>query len=136
MSNQQLLILEDSSQIASARRAAAELAASLRFDETRAGKVALAVTEAATNILKHAGKGRVLLRALETESDTGMEVLALDQGPGIANISASLRDGHSTAGSLGAGLGALVRLADDSQIYSTTGRGTALRLEFWAKPAS
>src|SRR5918993_4066855 len=129
MSNQQLLILEDSSQIASARRAASELAASLNFDETRTGKVALAVTEAASNILKHAGKGRVLLRALETESDAGMEVLALDQGPGIANLSASLRDGHSTAGSLGAGLGALVRLADDFQIYSTAGGGPPPRLQ-------
>jgi hypothetical protein len=60
-----------------------------------------------------------------------MEILALDRGPGIANLSASLRDGYSTAGSLGAGLGALSRLSPGFDVYTQPGHGTALRLEIW-----
>lgn len=126
-----LLPIEDQSHVGNARRAAAELTTALSFDDTRAGTMALAVTEAATNIIKHAGRGSILLRVIGTERDPGVELLALDKGPGIANVSASLRDGHSTSGTSGTGLGALRRSSDQFEIYSLPGRGTALRLEIW-----
>jgi anti-sigma regulatory factor (Ser/Thr protein kinase) len=132
---QLLFSIDDGSQVGSARRAAAELAGSLGFEDTPAGEVGLAITEMATNILKHAGSGRLLLRALENNGVGGIEVMALDKGPGIADIGSSLRDGHSTSGTLGSGLGALSRLSRGFQIYSQLGRGTALRLEIWAKDA-
>ena len=133
MSAQVLIRLDDRSQVGEARRAAADLTRTLSFDSTQAGNVAIAVTEAATNILKHATRGKVLLRAIERHGVGGVEVLALDQGPGIPNISASMRDGHSTAGSMGTGLGALLRSAPDLQIYTQPGKGTALFLEYWAR---
>ena len=136
MPPQVLIGIEDRSQVGEARRQAAELARSLGFNDTQAGKVALAVTEAASNIIKHAGSGKVLLAPLMHETgggpaSVGLEMLALDRGPGIANVNASLRDGYSTAGSMGAGLGALARLSPSFEVYSQPGRGTALRLEIW-----
>src|SRR5262249_48394614 len=126
--------IDDRSQIGNARRAAADMAALLEFDETQAGRVGLAVTESGTNILKHAGHGRLLLRAIECEGIGGIEVIALDKGPGIADLAASLRDGHSTRGTLGGGLGALSRLSFDFQAFTQPGRGTALRMELWSRP--
>src|SRR5262249_55156962 len=123
------------SQVGNARRAAAEMAARLQFDASFTGKVSLAVTELGTNIVKHAGAGRVLLRALTSEDGAGLEVLALDKGPGMADVSASLRDGHSPAGTMGSGLGAIARLADEFDIYTQPGRGLALRAVVWARAA-
>lgn len=134
MPPQSLFLIEDSSQVGVARRAAAELAVTLGFDETLVGKVGLAVTEAGTNIVKHAGRGRLLLRGLESEGTLGIELIALDKGPGIRDVAASLRDGHSTQGTLGGGLGALSRLSKGFQVFTQPGRGTALRLELWSKP--
>lgn len=134
MPSQVLIQIEDRSQVGEARRAAAQMAEALAFEATQAGKAALAVTEAATNIVKHAGHGKIVLGSLLRGAAVGMEVLALDRGPGMANLSASLRDGYSTAGSLGAGLGALSRLSPGFEVYSQPGHGTALRLEIWATP--
>lgn len=128
--------ISEPSEIGAARRFAVGLSESRGFDATQAGKVGLCVTEAATNIVKHAGNGRIVLRVLERGATAGLEVLAIDRGPGIANLNASLRDGASTAGSPGTGLGAMTRLADIFDIYAPVGGGSLLRLEIWAKPVS
>jgi anti-sigma regulatory factor (Ser/Thr protein kinase) len=134
LSAQVLVNVDDRSQVGEGRRAAAELTRTLGFDDTSSGNVAIGVTETATNILKHAGSGRLLLRSLERGGVGGLEVLALDRGPGIANLGNSLRDGHSTSGSLGTGLGALSRISTVMDVYTQAGKGTAVRLEFWASP--
>lgn len=136
LSAQSLIKIDDRSQVGEGRRAAADLARTLGFDATAAGNVALAVTEATTNILKHAQRGKLVLRCLERDGVGGLEVLALDQGPGIANVGVSLRDGHSTSGSMGTGLGALSRISHAMDVYTQPGKGTAVRLEFWAGPLS
>jgi anti-sigma regulatory factor (Ser/Thr protein kinase) len=130
--SQILLPIDDRTQVGEARRAAVEMAEALGLGETQAGKVALAVTEAATNIVKHAGTGKIVLGPLVRAASVGLEILALDRGPGISNVTASMRDGYSTAGSMGAGLGALSRVSPSFELYSQPGRGTALRLEVWA----
>ena len=132
MPSQVLIPIDDRTQVGEARRAAVEMAEVLGLGETQAGKVALAVTEAATNIVKHAGTGKIVLRPLVRAASVGLEILALDRGPGISNVTASMRDGYSTAGSMGAGLGALSRVSPSFELYSQPGRGTALRLEVWA----
>jgi anti-sigma regulatory factor (Ser/Thr protein kinase) len=134
MPPQSVYTIDDRSQIGTARRAAADMAASLGFDDVQAGKVGLAITESGTNIVKHAGRGRLVLTALESEGIAGIELIALDKGPGIPDVGASLRDGHSTAGTLGGGLGALSRLSNSFQVFTHPGQGTALRLEVWSKP--
>ena len=136
MPSQILILIDDRTQVGEARRAAVEMAKALGLSETQGGKVALAVTEAATNIVKHAGSGRILLAPLVRGAAVGLEILALDRGPGIADVGASLRDGYSTAGSMGSGLGALSRLSPSFDLYSQPGRGTALRLEVWANSST
>ena len=132
----QLHLIEDRSQVGSARRAALLLAGYLGFSPTESGKIALAATEVATNILKHAGTGRLALRALERDGVAGIELLGLDRGPGIADLAASLRDGQSSTGTPGQGLGALSRLSAAFDVYTQPARGTALRIEFWAQPVA
>jgi anti-sigma regulatory factor (Ser/Thr protein kinase) len=120
-----VVLVEDSSQVAAARRVAAGLARALGFDEATSGRVALAVTEAATNLLKHADRGEILLGTARSGGHAVIEILALDRGPGMANVDRCLQDGYSTAGSAGTGLGALRRVADTFDVYSRPG-GTAL----------
>ncbi len=121
------LAIEDSSQVANARRAAAELARRLTLDEDTAGRLALVVTEAATNVLRHGRGGRLVLRTTGHEP-AGVEVLALDQGPGMDNVARCAADGYSTGGTAGTGLGAMQRVADFFDVYSRPERGTALLL--------
>lgn len=125
----------DSSGIAAARRAGNTLAGTQGFNETLTGKAALVITEAATNILKHAGSGDILLRPLERDGTLGMEIMAIDKGPGFANLDLAMRDGMSTAGSYGVGLGAMRRVADEFDLYTDRSHGTALRMAVWAAAA-
>lgn len=119
------------SEIAAARRAAAEMARRLGFNETRAGRLALVLTEAATNIVKHANEGQILLRPLNVGGHCGIEVLAIDSGPGMANVDLLMADGTSTAGTYGVGLGAIRRQADSFDIYSAPGKGTVVMMTVW-----
>jgi anti-sigma regulatory factor (Ser/Thr protein kinase) len=127
--------ISESSGIAAVRRAGNNLAAMLGFNETAAGKAALVITEAATNIFKHAGSGDILLRGLEHGGVHGMEIMAIDKGPGFANLELAMRDGISTAGSYGVGLGAMQRVADEFDLYTDRQHGTALRMAVWAPAA-
>jgi anti-sigma regulatory factor (Ser/Thr protein kinase) len=132
------LTVTEASQTGEARRQVARFAARLGFDDTQAGKVAIVVTEVATNLVKHAKGGDLLVRPLADDGVRGVEILALDSGPGIANIGASLRDGYSTTGTPGTGLGAVMRLAEQFDVYSQTGVGTAVLARLWAgaRPAA
>lgn len=126
--------IEEASRVGEARRAAQRLAAAAGFDESAAGKAALAATEMATNIVKHAGDGELVLRRIDELGARGIEMLALDRGRGIRNVAESMRDGHSTAGSPGTGLGALERLADAFEVWSVPDGGTAVLVRLWLAP--
>ena len=119
-----LVEVRDGSQVAEARRVAVALARDNGFGEEDAGRVAIVVTELATNTHKHGGGGELLLGSFDDRTGTGIEVLALDKGRGMGDIAASMRDGHSTAGSAGTGLGAVQRGAHVFDIYSAPGSGT------------
>ncbi|MFE6128728.1 ATP-binding SpoIIE family protein phosphatase [Streptomyces sp. NPDC056437] len=116
-----------------ARGAAATLARRVGLDPQRASEVALAVTEAATNLHQHTSDGALLLRVLRAGSEAGVEFLTVDTGPGMADVTAALMDGASTAGTLGIGLGAVARLADRFDIHSLPGKGTVVSAQFWAR---
>lgn len=126
---QRLVRIDQAADVGEARRQAADIAAMLGFDATAAGALALGVTEAGMNIVKHARDGCILARALPRDPGSAIEVLALDRGPGMSNLAQCMRDGYSTAGSPGTGLGALRRMTGELQIVSTPGKGTALRFE-------
>ena len=131
---QRIIGISDTTGVAEARRGAAELSQVLDFDEEAAGELALAVTEAGTNVFKHAGSGWIAARIIERAGIRGVEVLAIDKGPGIANFAASMRDGHSTSGTPGHGLGALQRMTSGFEVWSRPGAGTLLRFEVWPEP--
>jgi anti-sigma regulatory factor (Ser/Thr protein kinase) len=122
--------VSDASGAGAARRRATELATDLGFGETDVGRVAVVVTEAATNLAKHASGGEIVLGVLRTNGRRGIGVLALDRGPGI-DPAIVLRDGFSTAGSAGTGLGAIRRMATFFDCYSTGGAGTAILATLW-----
>ncbi len=126
-----IIEVTESSQAGEARRKAAEFAGDLQLGDTRCGAVALAATEMATNLVKHAGTGRILLREVRENGSSGLQLLAVDKGPGIANMTMALEDGFSTAGSMGTGFGAIRRLSDVFEVYSAPGVGTLVRAEFW-----
>ena len=120
------LEIRDASGIGHARRQAAELARALGFGDVDIGRTTLVVTEAATNLVKHAGGGEVLLRGTLQLAAKQIDVLALDTGPGIDDIGAALRDGYSSAGTSGTGLGSIARVASVFDCYSRRGGGTVV----------
>lgn len=122
----QAIEVADRSQVAEARRAAVSQANALGFGEGDAGRVAIVVTELATNLLKHGGGGVLLTGSFDDETGSGVECLALDRGAGMEDVAASMRDGHSTSGSPGTGLGAVGRGATVMEVYSRPGGGTAI----------
>jgi anti-sigma regulatory factor (Ser/Thr protein kinase) len=123
--------IDDASRVGEARRTAGITARALGFSEEEEGRVALVVTELGTNLVKHAGHGSLLLRTLLEGGTAGVEVIAIDRGPGIADVGASLRDGYSTARTAGNGLGAVRRLATEFDIYSRAPSGTVVVARIW-----
>jgi anti-sigma regulatory factor (Ser/Thr protein kinase) len=128
-----LIQVSESSQTGEARRKVLAFAEERGMDESRRGSVALATTEMATNLVKHAGRGHILVQRMEAREDSGLRVISVDKGPGISDLSKALSDGHSTAGSMGTGLGAIKRLSDAFEVYSPPGCGTVMSAEFWQR---
>jgi anti-sigma regulatory factor (Ser/Thr protein kinase) len=121
----------DASHVGEARRVVVEYATSLGMAEMECGKIAIAVTEMASNLLKHAQHGKLLWEPLTLNGSWGVRVLCLDKGTGISDVSLALQDGYSTYGSSGNGLGAVRRLASVFDLYSAPGLGTCIVAEFW-----
>jgi hypothetical protein len=87
---------------------------------------ALVATELSSNMLRHAGSGDLLVQAVGDRFFRGIELLAVDRGQGMSDVNHSLRDGHSTRGTAGTGLGAARRLSHEFDIYSEPERGTVV----------
>lgn len=120
------MLVTEASQVAEARRRATSVARALGFGETATGRVALVATELATNLVKYATNGEILIGSYERGDETGVEIMALDRGEGLADAQKALSDGHSTGGSAGIGLGAIRRLSRTFDIFSSPGRGVAV----------
>ena len=130
------LDIDEQSQIGAARRCAVTLGHTHALSPDAVGRLAIVVTEAATNIVRHAGFGVIVLRAMLAGQTAGIEVLALDKGPGIPDVERAMRDGYSTIGTSGRGLGGIQRLAEVFGIYSQRGTGTALLARIGERPRS
>jgi anti-sigma regulatory factor (Ser/Thr protein kinase) len=129
------LPVRDPTDVATARRRVVGLAAGLGYNETQGGRVAIVVTELAQNLLRHGGGGELLVGA-DPHWPSGIEIMALDRGAGMADVAACLRDGYSTGGTSGNGLGAVKRLADEVLIHSVRGSGTAVLVRMGREVAS
>jgi anti-sigma regulatory factor (Ser/Thr protein kinase) len=129
-----LLSVPDASAVGSARRRLAEAAEELGFDEVRAGKAAIVATELATNLVRHANGGEIILQVHDGPEGGHLRLLAIDRGPGMRDIPRCLEDGFSTGGGPGNGLGAIRRLSDAFDIYSVPNMGAAVLAKFSPPP--
>jgi serine/threonine-protein kinase RsbT len=121
--------IQRESDVAEASRKARHLAQAAGFDKLRSYYIATAASELATNVFMHGGGGQFEVWRLA--SRPGIEMLASDSGPGIADIGLALTEGYSTAGSLGCGLSGTQRLMDELTIESTVAQGTRVRACKW-----
>lgn len=126
-----VISVAEPSSVGEARRLAAALARHLALSEVDLGKISVLVTETANNLIKHALEGQVFVRSLGETGFNGLEILALDKGPGMSDVSKAMRDGYSTAGTPGTGLGAMARLSNAFDIHSVPGRGTTVLSRLW-----
>lgn len=132
--------VEEQHQEGEARRMAASWAMDRGFNEDQRSKLSLVVAELARNLALHTTSGGFLLLRQFEIPYKGVEILCLDRGPGMANFAMCLRDGYSSAGTSGKGLGAVVRASEKFDVHSQPSVGTAfmcdLFLENPQKPAS
>jgi anti-sigma regulatory factor (Ser/Thr protein kinase) len=124
-SHRQVPVVEQS-QVSAARFAARDAAEAAGFDEEDVYRAGLVATELASNLVKHATGGEVLVRFVSRAPAGEIELIAIDRGPGMPDVMRSMTDGHSTSGTCGTGLGAIQRLADAFDIHSQPGKGTAV----------
>lgn len=116
--------VHESSQIGEARRVSVRLAAVAGFSDVDQARVGIVATELGTNLVRHAKGGRLFVQKLNIGGIETIELLSIDSGCGIGNVDQALRDGFSTAGTPGAGLGAIQRQSDEFDIYSQPQQGT------------
>ncbi|MGE4299090.1 MAG: anti-sigma regulatory factor [Desulfovibrionaceae bacterium] len=115
------------SAIAATRHAAAQAG----FNETDQCLIATAASELATNIIRYAGRGVVIVRVITAGGQDGVEVEARDAGPGIPDIALAMQENYSTGNSLGMGLPGVKRIMDEFSIESAPGHGTRCVARKW-----
>jgi anti-sigma regulatory factor (Ser/Thr protein kinase) len=129
---QTLAILHEGS-VGEARRCGKKLAGAVGFKGEDCDKIALVAVELATNLVKHAGGGRLVFTPMDIGGRIGLQIESIDQGPGIEDVERVVADGVSSAGSLGTGLGAVNRLMDDFEIESLRGHGARIVCRKWVR---
>ncbi|HEY0406331.1 MAG TPA: anti-sigma regulatory factor [Pyrinomonadaceae bacterium] len=126
------LALDDEHDIAVARNEVRQLANALGFriiDQTR---LATVTSELARNAVKYGGRGRLILQPIYgSDGRDGLRLIFEDNGPGIADLAAAMRDGFTTGRGLGKGLPGSKRLVDEFKIESEVGRGTRVTVVRW-----
>jgi anti-sigma regulatory factor (Ser/Thr protein kinase) len=124
--------IDSDSAVGSVRRAGIRLANTLGFPEQRAAEVGIVASEIASNVRRHGERGGVALRTVLRSESAGVEIIGIDRGPGMADVRVSSRDGHSTRGTLGVGLGAIQRLSTSFDVSSHPGVGTVVVAMLWS----
>jgi anti-sigma regulatory factor (Ser/Thr protein kinase) len=102
------------------------IASSAGFSENKVGEIDIVVAEIVTNLVKHAAGGRLLVKLISHEGIPGIELLSIDNGPGMADLNRMLVDGMSTKNSLGQGLGAIKRMSNIFQVFTQKDWGTVM----------
>jgi serine/threonine-protein kinase RsbT len=125
--------IERDTDIVMARQKGRELAGAMGFPSSDQTIIALAISEIARNIVSYAQRGDVTLSRLESGVRRGILIVARDQGPGIPNIELAMRDGYSTARSLGVGLPGAKRVMDEFELTSEVGKGTIVTMKKWLR---
>jgi serine/threonine-protein kinase RsbT len=125
--------IDSEAQILTARQQGRSLAAELGFWSVEQTFIAMAISEVALNIIQYAGKGEIILSAIQKEGNRGIAIMARDQGPGIPDIDLAMQEGYSTSGGAGLGLAGAKRLMDEFDIVSEAGKGTTVTMKKWLR---
>lgn len=133
MADEVCVAIERDLDIVTARQKGRELAAACGFSRTDQTIIALAISEIARNIISYAVRGNVTLGRLDEAGRCGILIIAQDDGPGIADIELAMRDGYSTAKSLGVGLPGTRRVMDEFELVSAPGAGTTITMKKWVR---
>ena len=131
MQNEIHVPIHSDGDIVLARQQGRVFAATLGFSQGDLTLIATAISELTRNIVEYAHNGEIILRTLLKGSRKGIEIIASDRGPGIADINLALQDGYSTRRSLGMGLPGTRRLMDEFEISSHIGNGTIVTIRKW-----
>ena len=118
--------------IVTARQEGRRMSTELGFSSTDLTLIATAISEVARNIRLYAGEGEVALNLVQEKGRHGIVVVALDEGPGIADLERAMEDGFSSGGSFGLGLPGARRLMDEFDISSAPGAGVKVTMKKWA----
>jgi serine/threonine-protein kinase RsbT len=127
------LPLRSDEDVVGLRRQVRERAVAIALSLVDQTKLVTAASELARNTIKYGGGGEVHLDALEDGFKRGVGLIFVDNGPGISDLDMALRDGYTTGGGLGLGLGGSKRLADEFEIDSRPGEGTAVSIVKWKR---
>ncbi|MBH0231559.1 anti-sigma regulatory factor [Halobacillus yeomjeoni] len=119
--------------IVGARQLGRDIARKIGFGTVDQARIATAISELARNIYLYAGTGKICFETIEEMEQKGIMILALDNGPGIKELSLVMEDGYSTSGGLGAGLPGVKRLMDEFDIHSEEGKGTEIKVIKWLR---
>jgi serine/threonine-protein kinase RsbT len=131
MSDEVIVGISSDADLVAARAEARTLANKLGFSRTDATLIATAISEIARNIVVHADGGEIVLAAAHDETRYGVEVVARDSGPGIADVESALEEGVGTGDGLGLGLPGARRIMDEFEIDSNSGGGTVVTMRKW-----
>jgi serine/threonine-protein kinase RsbT len=118
-----------------ARQIARDLARRLGFGMVDQSRIATAVSELTRNVVRYAtnSRGEVVLRPFAGPPAPGLEIVVRDEGPGIADVDAAMREGFSSGRGMGMGLSGTRRLMDEMEISSALGRGTTITIRKWRR---
>ncbi|MCA1023947.1 ATP-binding protein [Halobacillus litoralis] len=119
--------------IVGARQLGRDISRKIGFGTVDQARIATAISELARNIYLYAGTGKVCFETLEDMNKKGIRIVAMDEGPGIQDISQVMEDGFTTSGGLGAGLPGVKRLMDEFDIISQVGEGTEIKVVKWLR---
>jgi serine/threonine-protein kinase RsbT len=123
--------LRSSEDVLKARQTARALSQTAGFGLVDQTKIVTAVSELARNAFTHGGGGTALLELIEEGTRRGLRIVFQDEGPGIDDIQLAMKDGYTTCGGLGLGLGGSRRLMSDFSITSAPGKGTTVTIAKW-----
>ncbi len=125
--------IRSSEHVGAARKQVQARAVAISLSTLEITKFVTAASELARNVLVHGGGGTMTVHDVQRDGKAGLQLDFEDQGPGIADLSLALRDGYTTANSLGLGLGGAKRLVHEFEIVSRTGPGTHIRITQWKR---
>lgn len=123
--------IDSDADLVAARAEARAMAERLGFPRPDPTLIATAISEVARNIVVHVGRGEIVLRPFQDSDRYGLVVIASDEGPGIRDIEAALRDEYSGRSGLGLGLPGARRLMDEFEVVSDSDSGTVVTMRKW-----